>query len=65
MLSIKTCSQILNRKKKDLFSEKEVEEIRALFYELAEIDVEHYMRVQREKILKDEESNFNDQSKFR
>jgi len=65
MLSIKKCSQILNRKKKDLFSEKEVEEIRALFYELAEIDVEHYMRVQREKILKDEESNFNDQSKFR
>lgn len=65
MLSIKKCSKILNRKKKDLFSEKEVEEIRALFYELAEIDVEHYMRVQREKILKDEESNFNDQSKFR
>lgn len=64
MLSIKKCSEIINRKKQ-LFSDEEVEKIRELFYELAEMDVNHYFRVQQEKVLKNEESNFNDKGKFR
>ncbi len=33
------------------FTDQELHDIRKLFYELAEIDVEHYFRVQREKAL--------------
>lgn len=64
MLSIKKCSEILN-KDKSVFTDEEVGQIKELFYELAEMDVDHYFRIQQEKILHDEESNFNGKGKFR
>lgn len=64
MLSVKKCSEILNEGKV-VFTDEEVGRIKDLFYELAEMDVDHYFRVQQEKILKDEESNINGKSKFR
>ncbi len=63
MLSIKRCSELLNNKK-DTYSEKEILEIRKLFYELAEMEVENYFRVLNEKKLKHEESNFDDKGQF-
>ena len=64
MLSTKKCSEILNRER-NVFTEEEVTKIKKLFYELAEMDVDHYFRIQQEKILQNEESNFNGKSKFR
>ncbi len=64
MLSVKKCNEILN-KEQIIFSEKEIEVIRSLFYEFAEMDVEHFYRVQGEKKIKEDgKSNINDKSKF-
>jgi len=50
-VSIEQCRKILCKKKGIHFTDQELHDIRKLFYELAEIDVEHYFRVQREKAL--------------
>ena len=39
------------QEKRNTFHRSRTHDIRKLFYELAEIDVEHYFRVQREKAL--------------
>lgn len=51
MISIEQCRKTLCKKKGIHFTDQELHDIRKLFYELAEIDVEHYFRVQREKAL--------------
>ena len=51
MISIEQCRKILCKKKGIHLTDQEIHDIRKIFYELAEIDVEHYFRVQREKAL--------------
>ncbi|MDC1188892.1 hypothetical protein N8089_03775 [Flavobacteriales bacterium] len=52
-VSIEQCRKKLCKKKGIHFTDQELHDIRKLFYEpeFAEIDEEHYFRVQREKAL--------------
>ena len=64
MLSTRKCADLINGEDK-LFDDKEVEQIRKLFYELAEMDVTNYFKVQQEKMLANEKSHLNDKGQLR
>jgi len=49
MLSLKKCKAILEKRKKKLYTEKEVEFIRAFLYKIAKIDYQIYKKRTHEK----------------